>query len=152
MDWASSCHLLSLESRLWEHIQGLHGWRTLQAAKFGYGYRKITALLRRAHKINHKYVQRIIQREGLQCRVRVKKHRATGQPAYLAEHLLKRQFKAEPPCRYYVLRLAEKCCTCRVSWTCLMERLWHTVYLANKTQGLYWTHSISSRSSRYDAP
>ncbi|MEK3824410.1 hypothetical protein [Paenibacillus sp. FSL K6-1558] len=43
--------------------------------------------------MNHKRVQR----EGLQCLVRMKKRRPTGQPAYIAEHVLKRQFKAETP-------------------------------------------------------
>jgi len=65
--------------------------------KFRYGYRKITALLRREHRINHKRVQRIMQNEGLQCRVKVKKRKPTGQPAYIAEHLLKRQFEADAP-------------------------------------------------------
>ncbi|QNR69493.1 IS3 family transposase [Paenibacillus peoriae] len=65
--------------------------------KFRYGYRKMTALLRREHKINHKRVQRIMQNEGLQCRVKVKKRKPTGQPAYIAEHLLKRQFEADAP-------------------------------------------------------
>ncbi|WFB56789.1 IS3 family transposase [Paenibacillus sp. BR1-192] len=65
--------------------------------KFRYGYRKITALLRMERKINHKRVQRIMQREGLQCRVKVKKRKPTGQPAYIAEHLLKRQFAADAP-------------------------------------------------------
>jgi len=65
--------------------------------KFRYGYRKITALLRKKYKINHKRVQRIMQCEQLQCRVRVKKRKQTGQPAYVAEYLLKRQFQAEAP-------------------------------------------------------
>ncbi|WP_125461094.1 IS3 family transposase [Paenibacillus ihbetae] len=65
--------------------------------KFRYGYRKITALLRREHKVNHKRVQRIMQCEGTQCRVRVKKRKPTGQPSYIAEHLLKREFKADAP-------------------------------------------------------
>lgn len=65
--------------------------------RFRYGYRKITALLRREYKINHKRVQRIMQCEGLQCRVKVKKRKTTGQPAYIAEHLLKREFKANAP-------------------------------------------------------
>ncbi|WP_141680172.1 IS3 family transposase [Bacillus sp. FJAT-26390] len=65
--------------------------------KFRYGYRKITALLRKKYKINHKRVQRIMQGEQLQCRVRVKKRKHTGQPAYVAEYLLKRQFQAEAP-------------------------------------------------------
>jgi len=38
-----------------------------------------------------------MQQEQLQCRVRVKKRKATGQPAYVAEHLLKRQFQADAP-------------------------------------------------------
>jgi len=65
--------------------------------KFRYGYRKITALLRRDQHINHKRVQRIMQHEGLQCRVRMKKRRPTGQPAHIAEHQLSRQFHAVAP-------------------------------------------------------
>ena len=65
--------------------------------KFRYGYRKITALLRMEQTINHKRVQRIMQREQLQCRVKVKKRKSTGQPAYLAENLLKRGFQADAP-------------------------------------------------------
>ncbi|MGG3126344.1 IS3 family transposase [Brevibacillus laterosporus] len=44
-----------------------------QEHRFRYGYRKITALLRRVMQINHKRVQRIMREEGLQCRVKVKK-------------------------------------------------------------------------------
>jgi len=66
--------------------------------KFRYGYRKITALLRlEQQQINHKRVQQIMQREQLQCRVKVKKRKSTGQPAHVAEHLLKRQFQATGP-------------------------------------------------------
>lgn len=70
--------------------------------KFRYGYRKVTALLRLEQAINHKRVQRIMQREGLQCRVRIKKRKPTGQPAYLAEHLLKREFQAHLPMKKLV--------------------------------------------------
>lgn len=88
-------------------------------------------MLRREHRINHKRVQRIMQNEGLQCRVKVKKRKPTGQPAYIAEHLLKRQFEADAPMQKLqilrICRLAEKRYTCRVFWTCLMERLWPTV-------------------------
>lgn len=38
-----------------------------------------------------------MQREGLRCRVRMKKRKTTGQPAQPAEHLLKRQFHAATP-------------------------------------------------------
>lgn len=65
--------------------------------KFRYGYRKITALLQLEQTINHKRVQRIMQSEGLQCRVRMKKRKTTGQPIPSAENLLKRQFHAEKP-------------------------------------------------------
>lgn len=65
--------------------------------KFRYGYRKVTALLRLEQKINHKCVQRIMQQEQLQCRVRMKKRRITGQPAQIADHRLKRQFQATEP-------------------------------------------------------
>lgn len=65
--------------------------------KFRYGYRKITASLRLEHRINHKRVQRIMQQEQLQCRVKVKKRKPIGQPSYIAEHMLKRQFQADRP-------------------------------------------------------
>ncbi|HZG81542.1 MAG TPA: IS3 family transposase [Brevibacillus sp.] len=65
--------------------------------KFRYGYRKITALLRREMQVNHKRVQRIMREEGLQCRVKVKKRKGTGQPVQIADHLLKRDFHAEQP-------------------------------------------------------
>ncbi|QRG70403.1 IS3 family transposase [Brevibacillus choshinensis] len=65
--------------------------------KFRYGYRKITALMRAEMSINHKRVQRIMQREQLQCRVKVKKRKTTGQPSYVADHLLLRQFQASAP-------------------------------------------------------
>ncbi|WP_052675863.1 IS3 family transposase [Paenibacillus sp. IHBB 10380] len=53
--------------------------------KFRYGYRKITALLRLEQQINHKRVQRIMQREQLQCRVKVKKRKTAEQPAQIAK-------------------------------------------------------------------
>ncbi|MFD2087339.1 IS3 family transposase [Brevibacillus brevis] len=67
------------------------------AHKFRYGYRKITALLRREMQVNHKRVQRIMREEGLQCRVKVKKRKGTGQPFQVADYLLKRDFRAEQP-------------------------------------------------------
>lgn len=65
--------------------------------RFRYGYRKITSELRRQETVNHKRVQRIMQQYGWQCRVKVKKRKQTGQPAYVAEHLLQRQFTADRP-------------------------------------------------------
>ena len=68
-----------------------------QKHRFRYGYRKITAQLRRQETVNHKRVQRIMQQQGWQCRVKVKKRKHPGQPAQAAEHLLKRQFHADRP-------------------------------------------------------
>ena len=68
-----------------------------QKHRFRYGYRKITGELRRSQIVNHKRVQRIMQQHGWNCRVRVKKRKQPGQPAYVAEHLLKRQFDADQP-------------------------------------------------------
>ncbi len=62
-----------------------------------YGYRKITAILRKEGHVNHKVVQRIMQQYGLQCRVKVKKRSKNGQPAQVANHVLNRQFHAERP-------------------------------------------------------
>ena len=58
--------------------------------KFRYGYRKITAILRQEININHKAVQRIMQKFGWQCRVKVKKRKPTGQPYYVALNKLNR--------------------------------------------------------------
>ncbi|WP_156476327.1 IS3 family transposase [Bacillus nakamurai] len=65
--------------------------------KFRYGYRKITALLRREMSINHKAVQRVMQKYGWQCRVKVKKRRQTGQPYHISDNLLKGDFQADRP-------------------------------------------------------
>ncbi len=65
--------------------------------KFRLGYRKITALVNRVRKVNHKVVQKIMKVYGLQCRVKPKKCRAIGQPAAVAEHRLNREFHAERP-------------------------------------------------------
>lgn len=65
--------------------------------KFRYGYRKVTALLNQTFPINHKKVQRIMQKNGWQCRVKTKKRKKTGQPYYIAGNLLKREFQAEKP-------------------------------------------------------
>jgi len=65
--------------------------------KFRYGYRKVTAILRQEQRINHKAVQRIMQKYGWQCRVKVKKRKKTGQPYMIAQNLLNREFIAEKP-------------------------------------------------------
>lgn len=65
--------------------------------KFRYGYRKITALLRQEIRVNHKVVQRIMQKYGWQCRVKVKKRKQTGQPYHIADNILNRSFEATAP-------------------------------------------------------
>ncbi len=64
---------------------------------YRYGYRKITALLKSRWSINHKKVQRIMQKHGWQCRVRMKKRKPTGQPYHAATNLLNRTFRSDRP-------------------------------------------------------
>lgn len=59
--------------------------------KYRYGYRKITQLLT---GISEKTVQRVMRKYGWQCRVKVKKRKRTGQPAFVAPNLLNRHFTA----------------------------------------------------------
>lgn len=46
--------------------------------KFTYGYRKITFLLRKKIKVNHKVVQRIMQKYGWSCKVKIKEEKRPG--------------------------------------------------------------------------
>ncbi|MGE7875722.1 IS3 family transposase, partial [Bacillus paramycoides] len=62
--------------------------------KFRYGYRKIAALY---PGVCEKTVQRTMQKNGWQCKVKVKKRKRTGQPAYVAPNLLARDFTASKP-------------------------------------------------------
>lgn len=62
--------------------------------KFRYGYRKITKLLM---DCSEKTVQRVMQKYGWQCRVKVKKRKRTGQPAHIVPNLLARDFTAFKP-------------------------------------------------------
>ncbi len=68
-----------------------------RANKFRYGYRKITALLRREKIVNHKAVQRIMQKNNWQCRARMKKRNRIGQPHFVAANHLNRNFQAKRP-------------------------------------------------------
>ncbi|MGN7484126.1 IS3 family transposase [Priestia megaterium] len=65
--------------------------------KFRYGYRKMTALLNQTMHINHKTVQRIMQKYNWKCRVKRKKRKQTGQPYQVVESVLNRNFRSEPP-------------------------------------------------------
>ena len=67
--------------------------------QYTYGYRKITALINQCYTspINHKRVQRVMQKHHLNCRVRPKKTTRIGKPYYKTDNLLQRQFKASCP-------------------------------------------------------
>ncbi|EHJ07526.1 transposase [Staphylococcus simiae CCM 7213 = CCUG 51256] len=66
---------------------------------FTYGYRKITALINQSSSVpvNHKRIQRIMQENNLNCRVRPKKSKKSGPSYYKTDNLLQRQFQAEQP-------------------------------------------------------
>ncbi|EJE01101.1 transposase [Staphylococcus epidermidis AU12-03] len=70
-----------------------------EANHYTYGYRKITALINQYYTspINHKRVQRMMQKHHLNCRVRTKKTTRIGKPYYKTDNLLQRQFKASCP-------------------------------------------------------
>ncbi|KPB79162.1 Integrase catalytic subunit [Pseudomonas syringae pv. maculicola str. M6] len=70
---------------------------TFYEHKGRYGYRRITAALRRAgHLVNHKTVQKLMGQLGLKSLIRVKKYRSyKGETGKAAPNLLKRDFKAQ---------------------------------------------------------
>ncbi|WP_155930779.1 IS3 family transposase [Pseudomonas savastanoi] len=70
---------------------------TFYEHKGRYGYRRITAVLRRAgHLVNHKTVQKLMGQLGLKSLIRVKKYRFyKGETGKAAPNLLKRDFKAQ---------------------------------------------------------
>lgn len=71
--------------------------------KFRYGYRTIRDLLcQEGWPVNRKTVQRIMQKYGWNCRVKVKRRKRTGQPHYIAPNLLERDFTAKAPLRKLV--------------------------------------------------
>ena len=67
-----------------------------QRHKGRYGYRRVTAALRRSgYGVNHKRVQRLMQGLGLKSLVRPKKYRSyKGEIGTTAPNVLQRQFKA----------------------------------------------------------
>ena len=74
-----------------------------------YGYRRITADLRRAGDlVNHKTVQRLMRGLGLKSLVRPKKYRSyRGEVGRLAPNLLDRQFEAAKPHQKWVTDVTE---------------------------------------------
>ncbi|MBC2370372.1 IS3 family transposase [Listeria booriae] len=65
--------------------------------KFRYGYRKITALVNRTHRVSKNTVQKIMQKYGWSCRVKKKKRQKTGQPYAIYANQLNRQFQSDRP-------------------------------------------------------
>ncbi|WP_391590166.1 IS3 family transposase [Bacillus amyloliquefaciens] len=65
--------------------------------KYRYGYRKITAILKKRISINHKSVQRIMQKNQWQCRVKMKKRKKSGQPYSVVDNILDRNFQSDRP-------------------------------------------------------
>ena len=57
--------------------------------------RKITSILRRDHRINHKRIQQIMQRATMSCQSQETESKRSA--SHIAEHLLKRQFQADAP-------------------------------------------------------
>ena len=80
-----------------------------QRHKGRYGYRRITADLRRTGQwVNHKKVQRLMQILGLKSVVRVKKYRSyRGEVGRVAPNLLDRQFDAAGPGQKWVTDVTE---------------------------------------------
>jgi len=66
---------------------------------FTYGYRKICNVINRDSEqpINHKRVQRIMQKNNWNCRARAKKEQKLGKPYYITDNILNRNFKTDKP-------------------------------------------------------
>ncbi|MHC5218649.1 IS3 family transposase, partial [Enterococcus sp. LJL128] len=64
---------------------------------YTYGYRKITALIRREEIVNSKKIQRIMQANRWNCRVRIKKAQRPGTAHYRTKNHLARQFQSDKP-------------------------------------------------------
>lgn len=79
------------------------------AHKGRYGYRRITLeLRRRAFKVNHKTVRRLMNELGMKSLVRMKKYRSyKGKVGKIAPNLLKRDFQASRPNQKWVTDVTE---------------------------------------------
>ena len=65
--------------------------------KFRYGYRKITALIRKERIINKNTVQKIMQKHQCQCRVKVKRYRKGRIQPIIMANIINRDFKSKRP-------------------------------------------------------
>ena len=75
--------------------------------KFRYGYRKIHQLINKDFSVSKNTVQKYMQKHNLQCRVKVKKYRKTGEPIVTAENIINRDFTATRPFEKLVTDLWE---------------------------------------------
>lgn len=71
--------------------------RLCEQNKYRYGYRKITHLMNREMKANKNTVQRIMQKHNLNCKVRPKRRKSTGQPFKITDNVLNVDFNATRP-------------------------------------------------------
>ncbi|MBF2461989.1 IS3 family transposase [Listeria welshimeri] len=72
------------------------------ANHFRYGYRKITALMNRERRVSKNTIQRIMQKNNWQCRVKIKKKKRTGQPYHLYDNILQKNFISNEPLKKLV--------------------------------------------------
>lgn len=77
--------------------------------KARYGYRRITAAVRRlGFKVNHKTVQRLMRELGLKSLVKMKKYQSfKGEVGAAAPNILERKFTAEKPNKSWVTDVTE---------------------------------------------
>lgn len=83
--------------------------KTYHRHKGRYGYRRITAdIRRRGSQVNHKTVQRLMMQMNLKSLVRAKKYRSyRGEGSLIAPDLLKRKFGADRPNRKWATDVTE---------------------------------------------
>lgn len=65
--------------------------------KYRYGYRKISYLVNKQYPVNKNTVQRIMRKYDLNCKVRPKRRRSTGQPLTIVENILDADFSTNRP-------------------------------------------------------
>lgn len=65
--------------------------------KFRYGYRKISYLVNKEMIFNKNTVKRIMQKYDLNCKIRPKRRKSTGQPLKIVENIINVDFNATDP-------------------------------------------------------
>lgn len=98
------------------------------ANHFRYGYRKITALMNRERQVCKNTIQRIMQKNNWQCRVKIKNKKRTGQPYHLYDNILQKDFISNEPLKKLVtdityLPFGQKTYIYLPLWICITGRL-----------------------------